>query len=82
MEDLPTSGTGATPVPDEVTGVGKQMEIDEDEVNAWGAPIASTDDYMLSFMTAQLKDTPLELPKDKNKSKRGKDHRHRSHRAR
>jgi len=30
-------------------------------------------------MTAQLKDTPLELPKDKVESKKGKDHRHRSH---
>jgi helicase SWR1 len=55
---------------------------DEDESNAWGGRVQSTDDYMLKFMTAQLMDTPVELPKDKNRSKRGKDHRHRSHRAR
>jgi helicase SWR1 len=57
------------------------MEIDdEDELNAWGRRIESTDDYMLKFMTAQLKDAPIEVPKDKSKSKRGKEHR--SHRAR
>jgi helicase SWR1 len=56
--------------------------IDEDEVNAWGQRIASTDDYMLKFMADQLKDTPVELPKDKNRTKRAKDHRHRSHRVR
>jgi helicase SWR1 len=54
--------------------------VDNDELNAWGEPVASTDDYMLKFMLAQLKDTPVELPKDKSKSKRGRDHR--SHRAR
>jgi helicase SWR1 len=57
------------------------MEIDdEDELNAWGQRIESTDDYMLKFMTAQLKDAPIEVPKDKSKSKKGKEHR--SHRAR
>jgi helicase SWR1 len=58
------------------------VEIDEDEHNAWGGPIRSTDDYMLDFMLAQLKDTPVELPKDKNKSKNKKGKDHRSHRAR
>jgi helicase SWR1 len=57
------------------------MEIDdEDELNAWGQRIESTDNYMLKFMTAQLKDAPIEIPKDKSKSKKGKEHR--SHRAR
>lgn len=57
------------------------IEVDEeDEVNAWGQRVRSTDDYMLDYMTAQLKDTPIELPKDKSKSKKGRDHR--SHRAR
>ncbi len=89
VEDLPTSAMGTTPAPDSsatVTGVktysGDHMNLDEDELNAWGAPIASSDIYMLKFMTAQLKDTPLELPKDKIKSKKAKDHRHRSHRVR
>jgi len=36
--------------------------VDNDELNAWGEPVASTDDYMLKFMLAQLKDTPVELP--------------------
>jgi len=89
MEDLPTSVVDMTPAPDTfamVNGVkrssGDAMDIDEDEINAWGGPIASSDIYMLKFMTAQLKDTPLELPKDKIKSKKGKDHRQRSHRVR
>jgi helicase SWR1 len=59
------------------------MELDEDdERNAWAEPIRSTDDYMLDFMIAQLKDTPVELPKDKSKSKNKKGKDHRSHRAR
>ena len=89
MEDLSASAIGTTPAPDPLGTVnggkptlGDPMDIDEDELNAWGQPIASSDSYMLKFMTAQLKDTPLELPKDKFKSKRGKDHRHRSHRVR
>jgi helicase SWR1 len=89
MEDLPASVIGTTPVPDSFatvngagTNSGDPMDLDEDELNAWGTPIASSDIYMLKFMTAQLKDTPLELPKDKIKSKKGKDHRHRSHRVR
>ncbi len=59
------------------------MELDvEDELSAWGEAIRSTDDYMLDFMIAQLKDTPVELPKDKSKSKNKKGKDHRSHRAR
>jgi helicase SWR1 len=82
------TGTGTpldnapTPIAEEGIGlVDDVMEIDgEDELNAWGQRIESTDDYMLKFMTAQLKDAPIELPKDKSKSKKGKEHR--SHRAR
>ena len=74
-----------TPAAEGTPAVEDLMEVDDDsdeELNAWGERVMSTDDYMLKFMTAQLKDTPVELPKDKNKSKRGKDHRHRGHRAR
>ncbi|KAG9248818.1 SNF2 family N-terminal domain-containing protein [Calycina marina] len=54
---------------------------EDDEINAWGLRVESTDDYMINFMAEQLKDAPVELPKDKNKGKRGRD-RNRSHRAR
>ena len=73
----------ATPAGDGTPALEDDIDmVDEDEINAWGQRIASTDDYMLKFMAALLKDTPVELPKDKNRSKRGKDHRHRSHRVR
>jgi helicase SWR1 len=72
--------TGATPAAQEIPAIEEVPDVDEDELDAWGKPVHSTDDYMLAFMTEQLKDTPVELPKDKNKSKRGRDHR--SHRAR
>jgi helicase SWR1 len=76
-DGVPTPAIEGTPVLDDA------MDIDgEDEVNAWGQQIQSTDEYMLQFMADQLKDTPVELPKDKNRSKRGKDHRSRSHRVR
>jgi helicase SWR1 len=84
-EELPSSGFGTTPalegsaVPEDHAG---SAAFDPDEVNAWGAPIVSIDDYMLKIMSVELKDAPLPLPKDKSKSKKGKDHRHRSHRAR
>ncbi|RDL34539.1 p-loop containing nucleoside triphosphate hydrolase [Venustampulla echinocandica] len=55
-------------------------EGEEDELNAWGKPIKSTDDYMLKFMASELKNTPVELPKDK--SKKGRDRSHRPHRVR
>ncbi|RFU26325.1 hypothetical protein B7463_g10016, partial [Scytalidium lignicola] len=68
--DISTPAGGETPAPiNEVL----EVEVDEDELNAWGKPIKSMDDYMLGFMTEQLKDIPLELPKDKTKKKRGKD---------
>lgn len=73
----PAADTEKAPLIEEVS---EAVDVDEDELNAWGEPVASTDDYMLKFMVALLKDTPVELPKDKSKSKRGRDHR--SHRTR
>ncbi|KAF4984123.1 hypothetical protein FZEAL_616 [Fusarium zealandicum] len=49
-----------------------------EEQNAWGDKMRTIDDYMLSIMAEQLKDTKLELPKDKKKGKKkGKDTRKR-----
>jgi helicase SWR1 len=46
----------------------------ETEVNAWGEKVRTVDEYMLAVMAAQLKGTPLDLPKDKKKpKKKGKD---------
>ncbi|KAH6709224.1 SNF2 family N-terminal domain-containing protein [Leptodontidium sp. MPI-SDFR-AT-0119] len=74
-EGVPTPGAAGTPAIEEV------MEVDgEDEINAWGERIHSTDEYLLRLVADQVKDTPLELPKDKSRSRRGRDHR--SHRAR
>ncbi|KAK4676196.1 swr1 complex component [Podospora pseudoanserina] len=59
---------------------GEVAEVEEKEVeyNAWGGRIQTIDDYMLKFMTAALEGTPLDLPKDKKKSKKkGKDTRKR-----
>jgi helicase SWR1 len=76
-DGLPTPAGEGTPALDDA------MDLDgEDELNAWGEQIESTDEYMLKFMAEQLKDTPVELPKDRNRSKRVKDHRSRSHRMR
>jgi helicase SWR1 len=77
QDDLATPAGEGTPAFDDDVDM-----VDEDELNAWGERIASTDEYMLHFMADQLKDTPVELPKDKNRSKRGKDHRNRTHRVR
>ncbi|CZT49906.1 probable SWR1-DEAH-box protein, putative RNA helicase [Rhynchosporium secalis] len=74
-EGDPASGAAVTPAIDEV------IEVDEDdEINAWGERILSTDDYLLRLVADLLKDTPLELPKDKSRNRRGRDHR--AHRAR
>lgn len=51
------------------------METSEVELNAWGDPIQPMDNYMLTFMMDQLKDSSLELPKDKIKNKRPKENR-------
>ncbi|EHL00371.1 putative Helicase SWR1 [Glarea lozoyensis 74030] len=70
-----------TPVnADTPAGEEETVDLDEDELNAWGDRVQSTDDFMLKFMSDELKDAPIELPKDK--SKKGRDRSHRSHRAR
>ncbi|KAI1733947.1 SNF2 family N-terminal domain-containing protein [Xylaria scruposa] len=53
--------------------------VQEIENNAWGERMHTIDDFMLATMSAQLEGTPLELPKDKkkSKSKKGKDTRKR-----
>ena len=50
----------------------------EEEQNAWGERIRNIDDFMLAFMHEALRDTKLEIPKDKKKGKKkGKDTRKR-----
>ncbi|KAL2165604.1 hypothetical protein VTG60DRAFT_4257 [Thermothelomyces hinnuleus] len=57
---------------------GAVVEEEEVEYNAFGERMGTIDDYMLRFMTKALESTPLELPKDKKKSrKRGRDTRKR-----
>ncbi|KAM3065997.1 swr1 complex component [Clarireedia jacksonii] len=75
-DGAPTPGADGTPAVDDA------MDVDEDEMNAWGQRVGSIDDYMLKFMSVQLENAPIELPKDKKKGKKGRDPRHRSHRAR
>ena len=54
------------------------VEEAEVEYSAFGERIQTIDDYMLKFMAAALEGTPLDLPKDKKKSKKkGKDTRKR-----
>ncbi|CAJ2500880.1 Uu.00g037330.m01.CDS01 [Anthostomella pinea] len=57
--------------------------LQEMESNAWGERIQTIDDYMLGAMGKELEGTPLELPKDKkkSKSKKGKDTRKRQSHA-
>ncbi|KAK3940917.1 helicase swr-1 [Diplogelasinospora grovesii] len=75
----PTPREGTTDplaVPDEVAAATE--ELAEVEYNAFGAKMHNIDDYMLKFMATALEGTPLELPKDKKKSKKkGKDMRKR-----
>ncbi|KAK3903536.1 SNF2 family N-terminal domain-containing protein [Staphylotrichum tortipilum] len=53
-------------------------EAAEVEINAFGERVCSVDDYMLRFMVKALEGTPLELPRDRKKSKKkGKDTRKR-----
>lgn len=55
-----------------------EIEPEVVEYNADGGRMHTVDDYLLKFMTAALEGTPLELPKDKKKSKkRGRDTRKR-----
>ncbi|KAI0530003.1 SNF2 family N-terminal domain-containing protein [Xylaria digitata] len=58
---------------------GTNETAQEIENSAWGGIIHTIDDYMLATMGKQLEGTPLELPKDKkkSKSKKGKDTRKR-----
>ena len=73
--DAEGTATGAaTPAPDIMVN-GQLIEVVQDELNAHGQPIKSVDDYMLAFMGEEQKDKPLDLPKDRNRSKRGKAHR-------
>jgi helicase SWR1 len=54
------------------------LENLEEEHNAWGERIRNIDDFMLAFMHEALKDTKLDIPKDKKKGKKkGKDTRKR-----
>ncbi|KAI1073745.1 SNF2 family domain-containing protein [Whalleya microplaca] len=59
-------------------GVGEMGEM-EVENNAWGERVRSIDEYMLATMARLLEGAPLELPRDKkkSKSKKGKDTRKR-----
>ena len=53
-------------------------EADEVEYNALGERMHTIDDFMLAYMSKALEGTPLDLPKDKKKSKKkGKDTRKR-----
>jgi helicase SWR1 len=55
--------------------VEEQAEV---EYNAFGERMKTVDDYMLQLMGLLLKDTPLDLPRDKKRSKKkGKDTRKR-----
>jgi helicase SWR1 len=67
------------------SGLGLFAESAEDveapaevEYNAFGGGMKTVDDYMLQLMGLLLKDTPLDLPRDKKRSKKkGKDTRKR-----
>ena len=55
-----------------------QAESVETEYNAYGERMGTIDDFMLGFMAKALEGTPLDLPKDKKKSKKkGRDTRKR-----
>ncbi|KAK4095845.1 hypothetical protein N658DRAFT_562827 [Parathielavia hyrcaniae] len=60
-------------------GVAEQVDNELVEHNAFGGRMKTIDDYMLQMMGLLLKDTPLDLPRDKkrSKSKKGKDTRKR-----
>ncbi|PHH71390.1 hypothetical protein CDD82_6539 [Ophiocordyceps australis] len=51
---------------------------EEADYNAWNVRVHNIDDFMLNWMMEELKDSKLELPRDKKKSKKkGKDTRKR-----
>lgn len=67
-------GPSRSGVLSEVNADGTVQEV---ERNAWAETMYNIDDYMLRTMSKQLEGTALELPKDKKKSKKGKDTRKR-----
>jgi len=75
---LGRSGLGLFAESAEGDGSGAAVDEREVEYNAWNERMHTIDDYMVGLMTTLLKGTPLELPKDKKKSKKkGKDTRKR-----
>ncbi|KAK1753345.1 helicase swr-1 [Echria macrotheca] len=82
----PTSG-GGKPGPSSGLGLFAQSAdglevteeaLDDAEYNAFGDGMKTIDDFMLAFMSKALEGVPLELPKDKKKSKKkGRDTRKR-----
>lgn len=85
-ETKPGSATASTRqgTPREGAGIFSEMvetpavEEAEPEYNAWGGQIHNIDEFMLGTMAGLLEGTPLELPKDKKKSKKkGRDTRKR-----
>ncbi|KAK4096148.1 hypothetical protein N658DRAFT_570010 [Parathielavia hyrcaniae] len=76
LEQPPASGGVSGSAEDGVAG---QADDEEVEHNAFGGRMKTIDDYMLQLMGLLLTDTPLDLPRDKkrSKSKKGKDARKR-----
>jgi helicase SWR1 len=77
-----TAGAGKSVLDGGVLPNGDATDADLDggveEYNAFGDKVQTVDDYMLRTMADQLKDTKLELPKDRKKGKKkGKDTRKR-----
>ncbi len=73
MEDSATPLDAATPAPDIMVN-GELIEEVEDELSAEGMPIKSIDDYMVTYLYEELKDIPVDPPKDK-RNRKGRDHR-------
>ncbi|KAK0750035.1 SNF2 family N-terminal domain-containing protein, partial [Schizothecium vesticola] len=72
-QGTPREGTEPPP-----SAAAAAAEVDEVECNAWGGRIRNIDEFMLGFMVKALENTPLELPRDKKRSRRrGKDTRKR-----
>jgi helicase SWR1 len=71
MEGAATPATGpegVTPAPEIMLNGEVLGEAEDMELNAWGNPVKSIDDYMLAVMDEQLKGSPVELPKERRKS--------------
>lgn len=72
------SGTSTTRQGTPAKALEDDSQPEEIELNSWGGRMYNVDEYMLRTMAEQLKDTKLELPKDKKKGKKkGKDTRKR-----